>query len=103
MSEGNYTLKEMVQELRNSGKSQNKDISQILFMVESINKHLEQLNSKVATNVKNIGELDAKVDKNDTLTRAWTWKVLLGVTMIGSFVWIQESRDVILSILSALF
>lgn len=58
MSEDAYTLKEMVQELRTETKDQSTVLTRVCASIEGIEKHLAQLNSKVATHEKKHQELD---------------------------------------------
>lgn len=53
MSEG-YTLKELVGELRQEQRVQTGHTASILASLENIDKHLAQLNSKVATHEKKV-------------------------------------------------
>lgn len=48
MADDSYTLKEMVQELRETAKDQVIHVARISSVLEGIEKHLAQLNSKVA-------------------------------------------------------
>lgn len=52
MANDSYTLKEMVQELRETARDQVGHIASISTTLDGIEKHLAQLNSKVATHEK---------------------------------------------------
>jgi hypothetical protein len=51
MSEG-YTVKELLDELRDETKEQSTVLTRVCTSLEGIEKHLAQLNSKVATHEK---------------------------------------------------
>lgn len=57
MPEDSYTLKEMVQELRVTARDQVLHVATISSTLENIDKHLAQLNSKVASHERDIGLL----------------------------------------------
>lgn len=56
MSE-NFTLKEMVMELRQESKTAMKTDERVLTTLQNIEDHLKTLNGKVAANVKEINNL----------------------------------------------
>lgn len=58
MSEENYTLKEMVQELRFETKEQSTVLTKVCASIEGIEKHLAQLNSKVATHERKHNKIE---------------------------------------------
>jgi chromosome segregation ATPase len=47
-------------------------------------------------------ELKNLIEQVEKNTKIWTLKALLVVNLLGSFVWIKESRDVIGSIIKAI-
>ena len=57
MSSDGYTVKELVQELRADNKISIATQAAMLNSLENIDKHLTQLNSKVATHEKKIATL----------------------------------------------
>ena len=59
MSDG-YTVKELVNELRTEQRGSIVVQAKILTSLENIDNHLTDLNSKVATNVKNISNLQTE-------------------------------------------
>lgn len=58
MADDSYTLKELIQELRGETKEQSTVLTRICANMEAVEKHLAQLNSKVATHEKKHQELD---------------------------------------------
>ena len=52
-----YSLKEMLQEVRDEGRDSSETLIKVNATLESINDHLSKLNSKVATHEKQLGEL----------------------------------------------
>ena len=57
MATGGYTVKELVEELRADNKISIATQAAMLNSLENIDKHLTQLNSKVATHEKKIATL----------------------------------------------
>jgi hypothetical protein len=79
MSEG-YTLKELVGELRQEQKIQTKHTASILTSLENIDKHLETLNSKVATHEKKFTTIESFQTKVMTV---WGIGTFVAVTVIN--------------------
>jgi hypothetical protein len=79
MSEG-YTLKEMVGELREDQKTQTLHTANILSSLENIDKHLGQLNSKVATHEKRFVGLESFQTKVMTV---WGVSIFVVVTALN--------------------
>jgi len=64
MATGGYTVKELVQELRLESRQNVATQAAMLNSLQNIDKHLTQLNSKVATHEKkitNLGTFQTKV------------------------------------------
>ena len=57
MATGGYTVKELVQELREDNKKSIATQAAMLNSLENIDRHLTQLNGKVATHEKKITNL----------------------------------------------
>lgn len=57
MSQDGYTLKEMMNELRLEAKDHGETLTRVCSSLDNIDKHLAQLNSKVATHEAEIGTL----------------------------------------------
>jgi len=51
---------------------------------------------------KRDSNLEKLIQANDQKMRAWVWRTMFIVTLAGSFVWVKESRDIILSIIKAI-
>jgi hypothetical protein len=82
MADG-YTLKELVQELRNDNKQFLTTQTSILSSLESIDKHLQQLNSKVASHEKRFVTLESFQTKVMTV---WGIAIFFVVTAINKFI-----------------
>ena len=64
MATGGYTVKELVQELRLESRQSVATQAAMLNSLENIDRHLTQLNSKVATHeqkINNLGTFQTKV------------------------------------------
>ena len=64
MTSSGYTVKELVEELRTDNKTSIATQAAILNSLENIDKHLEKLNSKVATHeikISNLGTFQTRV------------------------------------------
>lgn len=79
MNTGGYDLKEMVQELRAETKEQSTVLTRVCVSLENIDKHLSQLNSKVASHEKRFNGLEAFQTKVMT---AWG----LGISAVTFFI-----------------
>jgi len=78
-----YTLKEMLAEVRENQKKDSLLIVQTLAHAEKVDKHLEQLNSKVAAQEKRVTGLET------FQTRAmiiWSAVVFVVVTIANKFI-----------------
>jgi len=56
-----YTMKEMMRETRETQKEDSARLIRILAHVEDIDRHLDELNSKTATNIKNIAKNEKSI------------------------------------------
>ena len=63
MATGGYTVKELVQELREDNKKSIATQASILKSLENIDRHLQTLNSKVASHVIAIAEIQTEHTK----------------------------------------
>jgi len=63
MAVGGYTVKELVQELREDNKKSIATQASILKSLENIDRHLQTLNSKVASHVIAIAEIQTEHTK----------------------------------------
>ena len=63
MATGGYTVKELVQELRDDNKASIATQASILKSLENIDRHLQTLNSKVANHVIAIAEIQTEHTK----------------------------------------
>lgn len=79
MSEDAYTLKELIQELRGETKEQSTVLTRICANLEGVEKHLSQLNSKVASHEKRFNGLENFQTKVMT---AWG----LGISAVTFFI-----------------
>lgn len=83
MSEDSYTLKEMVSELRGEQKMQSVVLTQQSSVLENIEKHLAQLNSKVATHEKRFNGLETFQTKVMTM---WGVAISVFVFIVNRFI-----------------
>jgi hypothetical protein len=82
MANDGYTLKELVGELRQEQKLQTQHTASILASLENIDKHLTQLNSKVASHEKRFVKLESFQTKVMT---AWGIATFIIVTAANKF------------------
>lgn len=80
MVNDNYSLKEMIQELRGEQKEQTRHTAIILTTLENIDKHLANLNSKVASHEKRFSGLETFQTKVMTV---WGIAIFIIVTAIN--------------------
>jgi chromosome segregation ATPase len=82
-------------------------LDNILNHAKETNGRVHKLEVQVSLLEKETNDRDSNLEKliatNEAKMKAWVWRSLLIVTLCGSFVWIKESRDLILSILKAIF
>lgn len=81
MADG-YTIKELVSELREEQKQQTQHTSRILASLENIDKHLEKLNSKVASHESRFVKLEGFQLKVMTV---WGIATFVLITAINKF------------------
>ena len=72
MSEQSYTLKEMVSKVLDQNEQILIAQARTLIHAENVDTHLTKLNSKVASNVAKISELDIEFAKGKTYVKAYT-------------------------------
>lgn len=82
MADG-YSLKELVQELRSEQKDQIKQIERILSTLQNIDKHLEQLNSKVVTQERRLNGFSTFQTK---VMMVWGFFTFVIVTAVNKFI-----------------
>lgn len=78
-----YTLKEMLQEVRTQNQVALTTQASILARVENIDKHLEKLNSKVASHEKKLYSLSTFQTKAATI---WAIAVVLFTTFANQVI-----------------
>lgn len=86
MADG-YTLKEMIEEVRNDNKQALTTQASILATLQGIDGHLSRLNSEVATHAKKINSLE------QFQTRAmvvWSFAVFILVTAVNQLLWTNQ-------------
>jgi hypothetical protein len=80
-------------------------IDNILDNTKETNGRVHKLEIEIRHLENNTRERDSSLEKlviaNEAKLKAWVWRNLLIVTLAGSFLWIKESRDIILSIIKA--
>ena len=83
MSSGGYTVKELVQELRLESRVNVATQAAMLNSLENIDRHLTQLNSKVASHEKKINNLSTFQTKVMT---AWGLSIAVVTTVISRII-----------------
>ena len=83
MATGGYTVKELVQELREDNKKSIATQAAMLNSLENIDRHLTQLNSKVATHEKKITNLGTFQTRVMT---AWGLSIAVVTTVISKLI-----------------
>ena len=83
MATGGYTVKELVQELREDNKKSIATQAAMLNSLENIDRHLTQLNSKVATHEKKITNLGTFQTRVMT---AWGLSIAVVTTVISRII-----------------
>lgn len=83
MAVGGYTVKELVQELRLESRQSVATQAAMLNSLENIDRHLTQLNSKVATHEKKITNLGTFQTKVMTV---WGVSIAVVTTVIARIV-----------------
>jgi hypothetical protein len=77
----------------------------ILDHVKETNGRVHKLEIVTAKLEKDMDERDEKLEKlifqKEAHLKQWVLKALIVVSLAGSFVWIKESRDALLSIIKA--
>lgn len=64
--------------------------------LEIVTDHLEREMEKRDSNLEKL------IVANEAKLKQWVLKALLIVTLAGSFIWIKETRDIILNIIKAI-
>ena len=83
MATGGYTVKELVEELRADNKISIATQAAMLSSLENIDRHLTQLNSKVATHEKKIANLGTFQTKVMTV---WGISIAVVTTVISKLI-----------------
>ena len=83
MATDGYTVKELVQELRTESRLSVATQAAILNSLENIDRHLTQLNSKVATHEKKINNLSTFQTKVMTV---WGISIAIVTTVISRII-----------------
>ena len=83
MATDGYTVKELVQELRTESRLSVATQAAILNSLENIDRHLTQLNSKVATHEKKINNLSTFQTKVMTV---WGISIAVVTTVISKLI-----------------
>ena len=83
MATGGYTVKELVQELRTESRQNVATQAAMMNSLENIDRHLTQLNSKVATHEKKITNLGTFQTRVMT---AWGLSIAVVTTVISKLI-----------------
>lgn len=84
----------------------NTKLDQITINTKETNGRVHKLELQVDHLEREAEKRDSNLEKlieaREVAVKNWTLKALLIVTMLGSFVWIKESRDAIVAVLKAI-
>jgi len=61
MSDNGYTMKEMMREMRETQKEDSARLISMLEHAKNVDNHLDELNSKTATNIENIAKNEKSI------------------------------------------
>lgn len=101
-----------IRELKDAVVDSSKDRIMINSKLDTITTNTKETNGRVhkleiQTNhleremEKRDGNLEKLIAAREAAIKNWTLKALLVVTLLGSFVWVKESRDAIIHIIKA--
>lgn len=107
------TLTTEIRELKEAIVESGRDRLIINNKLDNITTNTKETNGRVHKLELQVDHLDREAEKRDAnleklveqreaAIKNWVLKMLLGVTLLGSFVWIKESRDAIVSVLKLL-
>ena len=104
VEQSDRTMYEFIAEVRASFATIKEQLNTLIKKGDITDKKVDALEKaysamEVEVNEKR-AEFEQVLDKRDGLLKIWMLKAIIGVTLIGSFVWIKESRDAIIGIIS---
>jgi len=76
-----------------------KNTDETIIKLHKLEVEVRNLEKETANRDSNLEKL---IQANDQKLRAWVWRTMFIVTLAGSFVWIKESRDLILSVIKVI-
>ena len=107
MEQSDRTMYEFIAEVRSSFATIKEQLTQLIEHAKETNGRVHKLEITTARLEKDMDERDANLEKMIQITekavKIWALKMMLIVTLFGSFVWIKESRDEIIHIIHAIF
>lgn len=106
MEQSDRTMYEFIADVRASFATIKEQLNTLIKKGDETDKKvvaLEKAYSNMEQEVNEMrSEFEAVLEKRDGLLKIWVLKAIIGVTLVGSFVWIKESRDAILHIFQAI-
>lgn len=103
MEQSDRTMYEFIAEVRASFATIKEQLSTLIRKGDITDKKVDALEKAYGLMETEVNEMrkdfEAVLDKRDEALKVWVLKAIIGVTLLGSFVWIKESRDAIISVI----
>lgn len=99
MEQSDRTMYEFIAEVRASFATIKEQLATLIRKGDETDKKVVSLEKAYSSMEVEVTEMRADfekvLDKRDEALKVWMLKAIIGVTLLGSFVWIKESRDAI--------
>lgn len=99
MEQSDRTMYEFIAEVRASFATIKEQLATLIRKGDETDKKVVALEKAYSNMEQEVNEMRADfekvLDKRDEALKVWMLKAIIGVTLLGSFVWIKESRDAI--------
>ena len=106
MEQSDRTMYEFIAEVRASFATIKEQLATLIRKGDITDKKVDALEKAYSSMEVEVNEMRADfekvLDKRDEALKVWTLKAIIGVTLLGSFLWIKESRDAIIHIIKAI-
>lgn len=106
MEQSDRTMYEFIADVRASFATIKEQLNTLIKKGDITDKKVDALEKAYSTMEQEVNEMrlefEQVLDKRDGLLKIWMLKAIIGVTLVGSFVWIKESRDAIIHIIKAI-
>jgi uncharacterized protein YpuA (DUF1002 family) len=103
MQQSDKTMYEFISEVRTKFGVTIERLDTLITHAKETNGRVHKLEIAYNKLEDEVKERDAMLEKmilrKEGEIKVWALKAIIGVTLFGSFLWIKESRDVVLSIL----